>query len=73
MFIPISNGKTITPVYIPQPTISHNTTQVSNLDNNEVTQSNEIAVIDTFFIILIFIIIISTLIYFIRLLKELIK
>lgn len=71
MIIPISNGKTITPIYIPQPTVSHSTTQVSDQVSDQVAY--EITGVDIFFSVLIIVFLLSVLIYFIHLLKELTK
>ena len=73
MIIPINNGKTIIPVYIPQPTVSHSTAQVSTQVSNEEIQPKEMTGTDIFFIIFIFLLVISALIYYIYLLNELTK
>lgn len=72
MIIPINNGRSIIPVYIPTPSLTHST-QVSNQVNNEETQPKEITGIDIFFIILTAVFLLSVVIYFIHLLKELTK
>ena len=72
MIIPINNGRSIIPVYIPTPSSTHST-QVSNQVNNEETQPKEITGVDIFFIILTAVFLLSVVIYFIHLLKELTK
>lgn len=72
MFIPINNGKSIIPIYIPTPSSTHST-QVTSQVNNEEIQPKEITSVDIFFIILISVFLISVLIYFIHLMKELTK
>lgn len=72
MFIPINNGRSIIPIYIPTPSSTH-FTQVSNQNDNEEIQPKEITGIDIFFIILVSVFLISVLIYFIHLMKELTK
>lgn len=72
MIIPINNGRSITPIYIPTPTSTHST-QVSNQDDNEEIQPKEITGVDIFFIILISVFLLSILIYFIHLMKKLTK
>lgn len=72
MFIPISNGRSITPVYIPTPSSIHST-QVSDQVISQETQPKEITGLDIFFIIFVIVFIISVVIYFIHLLKELTK
>ena len=71
MIIPINNGKTITPIYIPQPTVSHSTAQVSDQVSDQ--GAYEITGVDIFIIILFSVFLLSVLIYFIHLLKELTK
>lgn len=72
MIIPINNGRSTIPVYIPTPSSTHST-QVSNQVNNEETQPKEITGVDIFFIILTAIFLLSEVIYFIHLMKELMK
>lgn len=72
MIIPINNGRSIIPVYIPTPSSTHST-QVSNQVNNEEIQPKEITGLDIFFIIVTAVFLLSVLIYFIHLMKELTK
>lgn len=72
MIIPINNGRSIIPVYIPTPSSTHST-QVSNQVNNEETQPKEITGVDIFVIILTAVFLLSVVIYFIHLMKELTK
>lgn len=72
MIVPINNGKSIIPIYIPTPSSTHST-QVSNQVSNEETLNKEITGIDILFIILISIFLLTVLIYFIHLMKELTK
>lgn len=68
MIIPINNGRTITPIYIPQPVVTTNSGVLqqsnTNAQNNEPTPVNYIAA----GIVLIFLIIVVG--YFIKLLKD---
>lgn len=72
MIVPINNGKSIIPVYIPTPTSTHST-QVNNQDGNEEIQPKEVTGVDIFFIIFVSIFLILVVIYFIHLIKELTK
>lgn len=72
MIVPINNGRSIIPVYIPTPSSTHST-QVSNQVSDEEIQPKEITGVDIFFIIFVSIFLISVLIYFIHLMKELTK
>lgn len=72
MIIPINNGRSIIPVYIPTPSSTHST-QVSNQVSNEETQPKEMTGTDIFFIVFTFLLAISALIYYIYLLNELTK
>ena len=72
MIVPINNGKSIIPIYIPTPSSTHST-QVTNQDSNEEIQPKEITGVDIFFIILVSIFLLSVLIYFIHSMKELTK
>lgn len=69
MIIPINNGRTTTPIYIPQPVVTTNPGVLqqsnTNAQNNEPTPVNWIIV----GIVLIFLIIVVG--YFIKLLKDL--
>lgn len=72
MIVPINNGRSIIPVYISTPSSTHSTL-VSNEVSNEETQPKEITGTDIFFIIYIFLLLISAIIYYIYLLNELTK
>lgn len=76
MIIPINNGRSIIPIYIPTPSSTHSTQvsdQVSDQVISQETQPKEITGLDIFFIIFVSVFIISVLIYFIHLMKELTK
>lgn len=72
MIVPINNGRSIIPIYIPTPSSTHST-QVNNQVSNEEIQPKEITVADIFFIIFMIVFFISVLIYFIHLMNELMK
>ena len=72
MIVPINNGRSIIPIYIPTPSSTHST-QVSIQVSNKEKQPKEITVADIFFIIFMIVFLISVLIYFIHLMKELTK
>lgn len=72
MIIPINNGRSIIPVYIPTPSSTHST-QVGSQDSNEEIQPKEITGVDIFFIIFVSVFLIAVLIYFVHLMKELMK
>ena len=68
MIIPINNGNTITPIYIPEPVITTNSGVIeqsnTNTQNNEPTLSTWIVLaVNLFFII-------AVILYFIKLLKD---
>lgn len=67
MIVPISNGRTITPIYFPQPVVSTNSgvlQQGNNTQNSEPTTTTWIAL----GVVLVFLII--SVVYLIKLLKD---
>lgn len=67
MIVPISNGRTITPIYFPQPVVSTNSgvlQQSNNAQNSEPTLATWIVL----GVVLIFLIIFVA--YFVKLLKD---
>lgn len=72
MIVPINNGRSIIPIYIPTPSSTHST-QVSNQVSDEEIQPKEVTGLDIVFIILTAVFLLSVLIYFIHLMKELTK
>ena len=68
MIIPISNGRTLTLIYIPQPTVTTNSSVLEQSNTN--TQNNEptLEAWLVFGVVVVFIIVFVT--YFIKLLKD---
>ena len=67
MIIPINNGRTITPIYIPQPVVSTNSGVLQQSNTN--TQNNEPTLATWIVLGVVLIFLITFVVYFIKLLK----
>lgn len=68
MIIPINNGRTITPIYIPQPVVTSNSGVLQQSNTN--TQNNEPTLATWIVAGVVFIFLIAFIMYFIKLLKH---
>lgn len=68
MIVPINNGRSITPIYIPQPVVTTNSGVLEQSDTN--TQNNEPTLAGWIALGLFLIFIIVIVVYFIGLLKD---
>ena len=68
MIIPINNGKTITPIYIPQPVTTTNPNVLQQSNTN--TQNNEPTLATWIVLGVVLIFLIAFVVYFIKLLKD---
>lgn len=68
MIIPISNGRTITPVYFPQPVVSTNSGVLQQSNTN--TQNNAPTLVTWVVLGVVLIFLIASVVYFIKLLKD---
>lgn len=69
MIIPVNNGRTITPIYIPQPVVTTNSGVLEQSNTN--TQNNEPTLVSWIVLGIFSIFIIVFVVYFIKLLKDL--
>ena len=67
MIIPINNGRTTTPIYIPQPVVSTNSGVLQQSNTN--TQNNEPTLATWIVLGVVLIFLITFVVYFIKLLK----